>query len=457
MATALSAEAGWSSPTTSARRHHPRHADADHQRPAVSAARPGTPASGRRAGRDRHRATTSCRFHSARAEVARRLDPLQADVARGPASRSPRPWSRRERSIPAGLPARAGRRDARLVHAPGRPLHGRLPRAAASATRCSRSAAQPELAVAVTLQPVDVIDVDAAILFSDLLLPFTPMGLDFDFVKGEGPSIANPIRSAADVDRLRRRSSRARRSGTCSRRSGCCARELDGRVPLIGFGGAPFTLAAYAIEGGPVDELRAHQGVHVRAARARGIGSASASPTTMADYLRAQVEAGAQALQMFDSWAGALGRADYREFALPHTQAHLRRLAGDRRAARSTSASARPRSCRDIAEAGGDVIGVDWRQPLDEAWETIGHDRAASRATSIPRCCSARASGCSRPPTMCCGAPADARATSSISATACCRTRRSSSVQALARHVHGHRSGPLINTDQHRQQATDKR
>ena len=126
--------------------------------------------------------------------------------------------------------------------------------------------AQPELAVAVTLQPVDVIEVDAAILFSDLLLPFTPMGLDFDFVKGEGPSIDDPIRqrrrcrSAADV-----RAARGARR-TCSRRSACCAASSTDRVPLIGFGGAPFTLAAYAIEGGPSTQLRADQGVHVRAA-----------------------------------------------------------------------------------------------------------------------------------------------------------------------------------------------
>ena len=109
---------------------------------------------------------------------------------------------------------------------------------------------QPELAVAVTLQPVDVIEVDAAILFSDLLLPFTPLGLDFDFVKGEGPAIENPIRTAADVERLRAFEPRVA-LGHVLETIRLLRRELDGRVPLIGFGGAPFTLAAYAIEGGP--------------------------------------------------------------------------------------------------------------------------------------------------------------------------------------------------------------
>ena len=108
----------------------------------------------------------------------------------------------------------------------------------------------PDLAVAVTLQPVDVIEVDAAILFSDLLLPFTPLGLEFDFVKGEGPSIEKPIRSAADVDRLRRFEPRDE-LGHVIETIHILRAELTGRVPLIGFGGAPFTLAAYAIEGGP--------------------------------------------------------------------------------------------------------------------------------------------------------------------------------------------------------------
>jgi uroporphyrinogen decarboxylase len=231
---------------------------------------------------------------------------------------------------------------------------------------------EPELAVAVTLQPVDVIDVDAAILFSDLLIPFAPMGLDVDFVKGEGPSIGNPIRSGADVDRLRPFEPREA-LGYVLETIRLLRRALEGRVPLIGFGGAPFTLAAYAIEGGPSTSYAATKAFMYSQPEAwhRLCGRFAAM---MAEYLTAQIAAGVQAVQVFDSWAGALGRADYREFALPHTTRILSAL----------RASGVPvihfgvgttAILRDIAEAGGDVVGVDWRQPLDEAWDAIGHDR----------------------------------------------------------------------------------
>ncbi|HMF61997.1 MAG TPA: uroporphyrinogen decarboxylase, partial [Vicinamibacterales bacterium] len=186
--------------------------------------------------------------------------------------------------------------------------------------------ANPELAVAVTLQPVDVIDVDAAILFSDLLVPFTPMGLAFDFVKGEGPSIEHPIRTTDDVDRLRRFEPRES-LGHVLQTIRLLRAELDGRVPLIGFGGAPFTLAAYAIEGGP-STTYAHTKAFMYAQPAAWHRLCSRFADMMADYLTAQVEAGAQALQIFDSWAGALGRADYREFALPHTSRIFAALEG---------------------------------------------------------------------------------------------------------------------------------
>jgi uroporphyrinogen decarboxylase len=233
--------------------------------------------------------------------------------------------------------------------------------------------ANPELAVAVTLQPVDVIEVDAAILFSDLLVPFTPMGLKFDFVKGEGPSVENPIRTADDVERLNRfepRESLKHVLQTIKLLRG----ELNDRMPLIGFGGAPFTMAAYAIEGGPsANYARTKAFMYAQPAAWHRLCSRFAD--MMADYLMAQVEAGAQALQIFDSWAGALGRADYREFALPHTSRIFSAL----------KSSGVPLIhfgvgtaviLRDIVENGADVIGVDWRQPIDESWAIIGHDRA---------------------------------------------------------------------------------
>ena len=227
---------------------------------------------------------------------------------------------------------------------------------------------QPELAVAVTLQPVDVIEVDAAILFSDLLVPFTPLGLHFDFVKGEGPSIERPIRHAADVDRLRRFDPRAE-LGYVFETIRLLRKELTGRVPLIGFAGAPFTLAAYAIEGGPSTSY-----IHTKSFM---YGQPQAwhrlcerLATTVSDFLIAQVEAGAQALQVFDSWAGALSRADYREFALPHTRSIFDRV-------KATGVPlihfgvGTAHILADLAEAGGDVIGLDWREPLDEGWARV--------------------------------------------------------------------------------------
>ena len=227
---------------------------------------------------------------------------------------------------------------------------------------------QPELAVAVTLQPVDAIEVDAAILFSDLLVPFTPMGLDFDFVKGEGPSVEHPIRHATDVDRLRTFEPREALAYVLETIR-LLRKELEGRVPLIGFGGAPFTLAAYAIEGGPSTSYQ-HTKTFMYSQPEAWHRLCGRFAEMMADYLRAQVEAGAQALQLFDSWAGALGRNDYREFALPHTRAIFDRLkdTGVPLIHFGVGATA---ILDDIAEAGGHVIGLDWRQPLDEAWARI--------------------------------------------------------------------------------------
>ena len=231
----------------------------------------------------------------------------------------------------------------------------------------------PELAVAVTLQPVDVIEVDAAILFSDLLVPFTPMGLNVDFVKGEGPSIENPIRFAADVERVRRFEPREALAHVLETIR-ILRSELAGRVPLIGFGGAPFTLAAYAIEGGPsAGYARTKAFMYSEPAAWHQLCERFAE--MMADYLAAQVEAGVQALQIFDSWAGALGRDDYREFALPHTSRIFSALekSGVPLIHFGVGTTA---ILPDITEAGGDVIGLDWRLPLDEAWAIVGHDCA---------------------------------------------------------------------------------
>ena len=232
---------------------------------------------------------------------------------------------------------------------------------------------QPELAVQVTLQPVDRIDVDAAILFSDLLLPLEPMGIPFDFIKGEGPAIEKPVRSAADVDCLRRFEPREALAHVLSTIR-LLRRELEDRVPLIGFAGAPFTLASYAIEGGPSSNYAKTKAMMYGEPKVwHSLCGIFAS--VVADYLRAQVEAGVQAIQVFDSWVGALSPDDYREFALPHTKQILD-------AAQSTGVpvihfgTSTATLLETMAEAGGDVIGADWRIPLDEAWDKIGHDRA---------------------------------------------------------------------------------
>ena len=232
--------------------------------------------------------------------------------------------------------------------------------------------AEPELAVAVTLQPVDVIDVDAAILFSDLLLPFTPMGLAFDFVKGEGPSVDHPIRAAHDVERIRVIDPREG-LGHVLETIRLLRRELEEKVPLIGFGGAPFTMAAYAIEGGPSTSY-AKTKAFMYSQPAAWHTLCDRFATVMADYLLAQVDAGAQAIQVFDSWVGQLSRADYREYAFPHTKRIFDALAGAGvptiHFGVNTTAI-----LPEMKAAGGDVIGVDWRMPLDDAWKLVGHDR----------------------------------------------------------------------------------
>ncbi len=232
---------------------------------------------------------------------------------------------------------------------------------------------QPDLAVQVTLQPVDRIEVDAAILFSDLLLPLAPMGIPFDFVKGEGPVIERPIRSAADVKRLRTFDPRDSLSHVLATIR-LARQALEDRVPLIGFAGAPFTLASYAIEGGPSSNYAKTKAM-MYGEPETWHALLEHFATVVADYLLAQIDAGAQAIQVFDSWVGALCPDDYREFALPHTK----RIFDAVQASGvpvihfgTSTATLLP----TMREAGGDVIGADWRIPLDDAWELIGHDRA---------------------------------------------------------------------------------
>jgi uroporphyrinogen decarboxylase len=229
----------------------------------------------------------------------------------------------------------------------------------------------PDLATEVTLQPVRRIEVDAAILFSDLLLPLAPMGLAFDFVEGEGPRLERPVRSAADIDALRVVEPREALSFTIEA-IGLIQRELAGRVPLIGFAGAPFTLASYAIEGGPSTSFARTKAL-MYSDPAAWHRLASKLADVVSEYLIAQIEAGVNAVQLFDSWVGALNEADYREFALPHTKRIFAALAG--RVPTIHFGVASGAILHAMREAGGDVIGTDWRIPLDEAWRRVGYDR----------------------------------------------------------------------------------
>jgi len=229
----------------------------------------------------------------------------------------------------------------------------------------------PELAVEVTLQPVNALGVDAAILFSDLLLPLAPLGIPFDFVAGEGPAIEKPVRSRADIEALRPFEPREE-LGMVLEAIRLLRRTLD--VPLIGFAGAPFTLASYAIEGGHSANFARTKGMMYGEPEAWH-RLAGLLADVVLDYLRAQVEAGAQALQVFDSWVGALDEADYRELVLPHVQRIFDGLAdlGVPLIHFGTGTGHLLAAQRD---AGGTVLGVDWRTPLDEGWRQVGPDVA---------------------------------------------------------------------------------
>ena len=230
----------------------------------------------------------------------------------------------------------------------------------------------PDLATEVTLQPIRRLEVDAAILFSDLLLPLAPMGLPFDFVKGEGPQIERPIDSPADIERLRVFEPR-QALGYVLDAIRQIQRELNQRVPLIGFAGAPFTLASYAIEGGHSNNFAKTKSLMYGHPEAWHRLCEKLS-RVVADFLVAQIDAGVDAVQVFDSWVGALDATDYREFALPHTRTIFDAIG--KRVPTIHFGTGTATILEELRNAGGDVIGVDWRIPIDEAWDRIGATHA---------------------------------------------------------------------------------
>lgn len=228
----------------------------------------------------------------------------------------------------------------------------------------------PSLAAEVTVTAAERLGVDAAIIFADILLIIEPMGLQLEFNKGEGPIIHNPVRLAADVGRLVEVEDTGKLEFVFAAISETRA-ALRNNLPLIGFAGAPFTLASYIVEGGASKNY-----VHTKSLMYNDSGAWHAMMSLISraliKYLNAQVEAGAQAVQLFDSWVGALGPDDYREFVLPHTRNVIKGVtAGIPVIHFGTGTAALLELMR---EAGGDVIGLDWRVRLDEGWQRIGHD-----------------------------------------------------------------------------------
>jgi uroporphyrinogen decarboxylase len=233
----------------------------------------------------------------------------------------------------------------------------------------------PELAAQVTLLPVDAFDLDAAIVFSDILPPLAGMGLELEFVQGDGPRIGDPISSARDADLLAAPPAEETMAETLEAIRLVRA-ELEPRdVPVIGFAGAPFTLASYAIEGGTSrDFMRTKAFMLSEPAAWKRL--LTKLVTVQADYLLAQARSGAQALQVFDSWAGrALGRVDYLRYVAPHNRELFAAVAhaGVPVINFSLGTSA---YLEDAVACGGDVAGLDWALPLDEAWERAGFERA---------------------------------------------------------------------------------
>jgi uroporphyrinogen decarboxylase len=231
---------------------------------------------------------------------------------------------------------------------------------------------RPELAAEVTLQPVRALGVDAAILFADILLPVIPLGLGLEFAKGEGPVIGKPVRTLGDLAAMRPVHAETD-LGYVMDAIRIVRRELHG-TPLIGFCGGPFTVASYIIEGGSSrDFLKTKTMMYSAPEVWRALMDKLSN--VLAEYLVAQIRAGAQAVQLFDSWVGALSPQDYENYVLPYSQRVLAAAKAEDVPVihfGTNTTTLLPLMKR----AGGDVIGLDWRIPLDEGWALLGNEMA---------------------------------------------------------------------------------
>lgn len=238
---------------------------------------------------------------------------------------------------------------------------------------------RPDLAAAVTLQPVEILDVDAAIIFADLLLPVEPMGLRLEFRAGEGPHIDNPVLTSTDVDALS--TANTDDLGYVGESIQLVTRTLNGRVPVIGFVGAPFTLASYMIEGGPSrNYLRTKQMMYTDETLWRRLMGKIVD--VLGSFALMQVSSGARAIQVFDSWVGALASDDYVRFVQPYSRALIERIrTGGVPVIHFGTGCAG--FFKELHAAGGDVMGVDWRMNIDQAWMDISY-RAAVQGNLDP-------------------------------------------------------------------------
>jgi uroporphyrinogen decarboxylase len=230
----------------------------------------------------------------------------------------------------------------------------------------------PELATEVTVTAAELLGVDAAIIFADILLILEPMGIELEYSEGEGPVIHNPICVASEVDRLREVEDLGALNFVYEAIR-LTRRALKEEIPLIGFSGAPFTLASYLIEGGGSKNY-----VHTKRLMHDDSGAWHAMMAlisrALVKYLNAQIEAGAQAVQLFDSWVGCLSPDDYQEFVLPHTRNVVSNLTTGVPVIHFGTGTA---SLLELMrEAGGDVLGLDWRVRLDDGWQRVGYDVA---------------------------------------------------------------------------------
>jgi uroporphyrinogen decarboxylase len=231
---------------------------------------------------------------------------------------------------------------------------------------------RPDLAAEITVTPVERLGVDAAILFADILLLLEPMGVGLEYSKGDGPLIHRPVRTGADVDGLKEVEPEKNLSFVYEAVRQC-RRALNDRVPVIGFSGAPFTLASYLIEGGGSrNYIHTKQFFYADPDAWKSLMEKLAR--AVADYLNGQIAAGAQAVQIFDSWAGCLAPADYEKFVLPYTRAAIRAITPGVPVINFSTGTAG--ALKLLRAAGGDVIGLDWRVNLDDGWATVGYDVA---------------------------------------------------------------------------------